>query len=151
MGQRNAFLTLLVVSIASAGCASNSAHSYRAGTARMSHDVTYGEVVDSRVVEIEGEVTELGRVGGGLVGYSIGFERAGWDSLSTAAAAGVLGSIAGEAIERKVRTEAGIEIIVRLDGGGEIAVVQAADTVFEPGERVRVVLGREGSARVSPL
>ena len=47
--------------------------------------------------------------------------------------------------------EDGLEIIVRLDEYRTIAVVQAADVVFVPGERVRVLFGPYDTARVAPL
>jgi outer membrane lipoprotein SlyB len=63
----------------------------------------------------------------------------------------VAGAVAGHAIERKITAEEGLEIIVRLDRDDTIAVVQAADVEFAPGERVRVLFGHFGEARVTPL
>ena len=63
---------------------------------------------------------------------------------------GVAGAVAGAAIERKVTAEEGLEITVRLDGDTTIAVVQAADVRFVPGERVRVLFGPYDEARVIP-
>ena len=42
----------------------------------------------------------------------------------------------------------GIEITVKLDGGGLIAIVQEADEEFKPGEKVRIVENSDTS-RVS--
>lgn len=47
--------------------------------------------------------------------------------------------MAGNAVEGKVREENGIEIIVRLDNGTEVSVVQAADQAFSVGQHVKVV------------
>ena len=63
----------------------------------------------------------------------------------------VAGAVAGQAIERKITEEEGLEITVRLDSSDTIAVVQAQDVLFTPGERVRVLFGPDGSARVSEL
>jgi outer membrane lipoprotein SlyB len=116
--------------------------------------VRYGEVVSTRVVEIEGEATVLGRLGGAWIGYSLGMGEA---SVLTGARrvrssfGGVAGTVAGEAIERRIKTEDGLEIVVRLGQDETIAVVQAMDIELRPGDRVRVVFGRDGSTRVQPL
>jgi outer membrane lipoprotein SlyB len=43
----------------------------------------------------------------------------------------------------------GIELLVRLDNGADMTVVQAADVAFRPGDRVRVMQGHDGSPRVT--
>jgi outer membrane lipoprotein SlyB len=49
--------------------------------------------------------------------------------------------------ETAPREQTGEEIVVRLDTGGAIAVVQGGSRGFQPGQRVRVLTGR-GGARV---
>ena len=51
----------------------------------------------------------------------------------------VVGGIAGNAAEQTATRQAGYEITVRLDGGRVIAVTQATDERFSPGDRVRVL------------
>lgn len=70
---------------------------------------------------------------------------------SASAVGSVAGSAAGEAIERKVRGEDGLEVVVLLDHDETIAVVQGNDVDFDPGQRVQVLVGRDGSSRVQPL
>lgn len=43
----------------------------------------------------------------------------------------------------------GLEVFVRLDNGADVTVVQAADVAFRPGDRVRVMQGHDGAARVT--
>lgn len=43
----------------------------------------------------------------------------------------------------------GVEVFVRLDSGADVTVVQAADVAFRPGDRVRVMQGRDGATRVT--
>jgi len=50
-------------------------------------------------------------------------------------------------LRRRTRKDA-LEITVKLDGGGLIAIVQEADEQFNPGEKVRIVEGG-GTTRVS--
>lgn len=43
----------------------------------------------------------------------------------------------------------GVEVVVHLDDGADMTVVQAADVVFRPGDRVRVMQSHDGSTRVT--
>ncbi len=63
----------------------------------------------------------------------------------------VAGAVAGEQIEKNARRQKGFEILVELDKGGSIAVVQPADQTFAPGERVRVYTRHDGSARIAKI
>jgi outer membrane lipoprotein SlyB len=137
------------------GCAtSTSSASFPSGTARTTFDVFYGEVVSTRSVAIEGEASALGRLGGAMIGYAIGAGNTPWyrnPRRIQAAVGGVAGSVAGEAIERNVKSGDGLEVVVRLDDNQTVAVVQANDVEFSPGQRVQVLMGRDGSSRVQPL
>ncbi|NNC65609.1 MAG: hypothetical protein HKN84_12545 [Gammaproteobacteria bacterium] len=152
---RSKSLILLGAVLAIAGCARHSASSqvYPRYDTRTAYDVEYGEVVDVREVEIEGYSTFIGRWGGAVVGDAIGAEVVNTTSRSTRrlarAVGGVAGAVIGEAVEREVTSEVGLEISVMLDSGGTIAVVQAADIPFAPGDRARILFGPEGSARVT--
>ena len=104
-----------------------------------------------REVEIEGYSTVIGRWGGAVVGEAIGSTADGRRTRRVArAVGGVTGAIVGEAIERELTSEVGLELTVQLASGGTVAIVQASDVVFAPGDQVRVLFGPEGSARVTP-
>jgi len=51
----------------------------------------------------------------------------------------VAGGVAGQAAEQAATRQPGLEITVKLDSGRMIAVTQAADENFRPGDRVRVL------------
>jgi len=146
------WIVAVVFLAGTAGCAHRSASGpvYPRSETRTAYDVEYGEVVAVREVEIEGYSTFIGTWGGAIVGDAIG-STVGDRSRRRVARAigGVTGAIAGEAVERRVRSETGLEITVQLGGGDTIAIVQAADVVFAPGDQVRVLFGPEGSARVT--
>ena len=152
---RNRGFLLLGMVLVISGCARQSASSqvYPRYEARTAYDVEYGEVVDVRQVEIEGYATFIGTWGGAIVGDAIGREAINTTSRSTRRVAGAVGGVAGavigEAIERKATSEVGLEISVELDSGGTIAIVQAADIPFAPGDQARVLFGPQGSARVT--
>ena len=51
----------------------------------------------------------------------------------------VVGGLAGSAAEEGLTRKDALEITVKLDGGGMVAIVQEADEQFHPGEKVRLV------------
>ena len=55
---------------------------------------------------------------------------------------------AGAAAEEGITRKDGVEITVKLDSGPLVAVVQEADEVFQPGEKVRLIESG-GTTRVS--
>jgi len=147
------WMVFLACALAAVGCARQSASSqvYPRYETRTAYDVEYGEVVGVREVEIEGYSTVVGRWGGAIVGDAIGSTVDGRSRRRVArAVGGVTGAIVGEAIERELTSEIGLEITVQLASGGTVAIVQAQDIVFAPGDRVRVLFGPEGSARITP-
>lgn len=137
--------------LALGGCASRSAGSFPESSARTAFDVRFGRVVSTRPVEIEGEASVIGTFGGALIGRAVGLgdepffssERRLGGAIGT-----VGGAVAGEAIERRLRSEEALEIVVRLDRADVIAVVQQSDVLFSPGDRVQVLFGTDGSTRV---
>ncbi len=146
-------LVPLVASLALlSGCANYSASgsSFPRYETRTAYDVEYGEVVATRIVEIEGDSSYIGVWGGAVVGRAVGSTVGDGNTQNVAEAlGGVAGAVAGEAIEKKITAEDGLEITVRLDNSDTIAVVQARDVLFTPGERVRVLIGPRGSTRVT--
>ncbi|MGH8135584.1 MAG: hypothetical protein ACRER4_04480 [Steroidobacteraceae bacterium] len=154
MGIRNALILLLLAALlGTTGCAPPaSGRYYTRQEARTAWDVHYGKVAAVDEVVIEGERTQLGRVGGGLIGYEVGRTVGEGSGQDVAGAVGaVAGAVAGQAIEERATREDGWQITVELDGGRTIAVVQAQDQEFVPGERVRVYMRRGGAARVAKL
>ena len=59
-------------------------------------------------------------------------------------AGAVAGGIGGHAIEDHVTKDNGEEVVLRLDSGRTVAVVQGGHGL-QPGERVRVLSGPDGS------
>jgi outer membrane lipoprotein SlyB len=105
-----------------AACASLSPQDYSAREARSVEAVQYGSVVSVRPVRINGgDQAPVGTFAGAAVGGLLG---------STIGHGG--GSAAGA-------------ILVRLDNGQTIAVVQGGWQDFAAGQRVQVVTGRGGS------
>ena len=150
---RKPFSTLLAALLlvaGLAGCAnSQSGSSYSRSQARQEMTVRQGVVESVRNVTIEGGNTPVGTVAGAAIGGMAGSNVGGGRGSTVGAILGaVAGGLAGSALEEKVSKKDGVEITVRLDNGQLLAIVQEADEVFQPGERVRILSGNGGS-RVS--
>ena len=134
-------ILITTLSILVAACASsNSGSVYKRDDARKVHTVKTGVVESVRTVKLEGTKSPVGTVAGGAIGGiaggSIGHGRG---SALGAVIGAVAGGIAGAATEEVVTRKDALEITVKLDGGGLIAIVQEADEAFNPGERVRII------------
>lgn len=142
--------SLIVITALLAACASsNSGSVYKRDDARKVQTVKTGVVESVRQVKLEGTKSPVGTVAGGAIGGIAGSSIGGGRGSAIAAVIGaVAGGLAGSAAEEVVTRKDGIEITVKLDGGGLIAIVQEADEAFSPGEKVRIVENGETS-RVS--
>lgn len=127
-----------------AGCSSTGPRDYASSEARVIQTVAYGTVESVRPVRLsEDEPIEgifAGAAIGGLLGESIGNGGVGAVLLGT-----VAGGFAGNAVQRDLSDQDGQEIVIRLDSGSTIAVVERGRQAFEPGQRVRVLTGPKGS------
>jgi outer membrane lipoprotein SlyB len=143
-------LAVSFLSVLLAACASsNSGSVYSRDEARKVQTVKTGVVESVRVVKLEGTKSPVGTIAGGAVGGIAGSSIGGGRGSAIAAVIGaVAGGLAGSALEEGVTRKDGVELTVKLDGGGLIAIVQEADEVFLAGEKVRI-LESGGVSRVS--
>ena len=132
------------------GCASGLGGSdYSRGQARGEMSVRTGKVISVRQVRIEGTKSSVGSTAGAVIGGVAGSNVGqGKGSIIAGVLGAVAGGIAGAAVEEGGTRQTGLEITVELDNGQMIAVTQAADEAFVPGERVRILSGR-GETRVT--
>jgi outer membrane lipoprotein SlyB len=147
-------LGLVVLTASLAACAAPSpGGTYSRRDVQRAWTVEQATVADVNQVDIEGtRTTGIGQIGGGAIGWSLGRTVGhGSGRVVGGVVGGVVGAVAGEQIERSARKQKGYEIVVDLDKGGSIAIVQPADQSFAAGERVRVYTRRDGSARVAKL
>lgn len=147
---KNHRLILIAIAALTLGaCASQSGSSYERSQTRGEQSVRLGVVESVRNVTIEGTKSGVGAVAGAAVGGIGGSSVGGGKGSAVGAVVGaVLGGLAGNAIEDSTTKQAGIEITVKLDNGQLTAITQAADEVFRPGERVRILSG-SGVTRVA--
>jgi len=144
-------LAVSLLSVLLAACASsNSGSVYSRDEARKVQTVKTGVIESVRQVKLEGTKSPVGTIAGGAIGGIAG-NSIGGDGASGAIGAvigAVVGGLAGAAAEEGITRKDGVELTVKLDGGGLIAIVQEADEVFTAGEKVRI-LESGGVSRVS--
>ncbi|MEM1090988.1 MAG: hypothetical protein AAF552_06090 [Pseudomonadota bacterium] len=142
-----ALLTLLLAT----ACAQKPTRTYPAGAVGTSMRVSQGQIIAIAAVTVEGQASIVGTLGGAAVGNSVGRTVGGGSGRRVAGAAGaVAGAVAGRAVEQAVTSKEAIEVIVKLDSGRTVAVIQEDQQLLRPGDRVRVLHGRRTS-RVIPV
>lgn len=139
----------LMTSMLAACASSNSGNVYSRDEARRAQTVKTGVVESVRAVKLEGTKSPVGTIAGGAVGGIAGSSIGGGrGSMIGAVLGAVAGGLAGSAAEEAITRKNALEITVKLDGGGLVAIVQEADEQFNAGDRVRIV-ENGGTSRVS--
>jgi len=132
------------------GCASNHLDTVPRSASATTQTIDIGTVIAVRDVNIEGNSTNLGTYGGGIMGSAIGSTIGRGDGSTIAAAAGAVGgAIVGQKIEKNLTKKIAQEITVEMDDGGRVVVVQEKlEPVFSAGDRVSVLESRAGYSRI---
>jgi outer membrane lipoprotein SlyB len=143
----------LATTLLFSSCAQDSltGDTYSRGEAGRAQAVQTGRITSIRPVKIEGGSQGgalAGAIAGGVLGSNIGSGRAS----NTAGAIGgaMVGSAIGSQAQQAMTSRRGIEISVRLDQGGSVAIVQEVNPreQFSVGDRVRII-SSGGRSRVS--
>jgi len=134
-------LVATLLSVLLAACASsNSGSVYSRDEARRVQTIRTGIVESVRQVKLEGTKSPVGTIAGGAIGGIAGSSIGQGRGSAVAAVIGaVVGGLAGSAAEEGITRKNALEITVKLDGGGLIAVVQETDDAFKSGDKVRLV------------
>lgn len=137
-----------------AGCANQSASSsvYTYEQAQREQIVRLGTVESVRPIVIQNERSSGGGAvaGAALGGVAASTIGGGTGNVLATIGGGLLGALAGNAVENQMGKTQGLEITVRLDNGETRVVAQAADVAISPGQRVRLISGN-GPTRVVPM
>lgn len=103
-------------------------------------------MVSVRDVRIGGTKSHAGQAAGaamgGAAGQMAGDGRVRW---LAATAGAVAGGIVGGAVEEAATRQGGVELTIRLNDGKLIAITQAKDEEFAPGDRVRLIHGSQAT------
>ncbi|MGL5720645.1 MAG: glycine zipper 2TM domain-containing protein [Alphaproteobacteria bacterium] len=146
--------TALTLILLLSGCARDiSSNTYKASHVGEASFTYQGVVANVREVQVEeGERLEenttgagLGALAGGVAGYQFGGGRG---QIATTAAGAVLGGVAGAYAEKALKSQQGLEYVVRLDNGQIMTVVQGLNPRLNPGQRVLVLVSNAGRSRV---
>ena len=101
-----------------------------------------GVVEAVNLVEVKGDGSYLGTIGGGVVGALLGSQVGGGNGKTAAEIAGALGgAYAGRQVEQNVRKASHYEVLVRLQNGGTQTVTYQAEPGYKIGEKVRITDG----------
>lgn len=114
-----------------------------ANSALTASTVSYGTIVSSRAVQLQGGQGSqaAGAVLGGLAGAAVGQNVGGGTGQVIATGVGATaGATAGLQAGKAVGGRQSIEWTVRMDNGSTIAVIQG-EPVFGVGQRVQVITG----------
>jgi outer membrane lipoprotein SlyB len=136
------------------GCASEKGGDvYTRDQVRQVQHFKVGVVESVHMVRIEGTKSPVGTTAGTIVGGIAGSSAGQGKGSSISSVLGaVVGGVVGAAAEEGYTREDGIEIVVKLEDGSHISVVQAISDKEEivAGDKVRVIES-DGVARVVKL
>lgn len=139
----NKFLIMLAVCVGVSGCATSNLNGggYSRQETYQRATVQGGRLEAVRVINIEGSPSGMGAISGAAVGGLAGYSLGKGKGKKILTLIGLLaGARVGAAMEESASRSQGLELLVRLDSGELIAVVQ--ESTNEPlftGARVRVL------------
>jgi outer membrane lipoprotein SlyB len=153
MKKRIAMVLLSVVALT--GCARQGSSDVYSGAHVGESSKTYpGVIISARMVTIEDKSmgqTPLGTIAGGIVGGIAGSQVGKGKGQSLATVGGVVGgAVAGSHVESSLKTREAMEYVVALENGDSMAVVQDPKPLLNVGQKVWLITGQEGRARVVP-
>jgi outer membrane lipoprotein SlyB len=146
------FLAISIFILVLGACSPNkSAKVYTKSEANQAQVVEEGVVESVEPVIIRQDGTIIGTVGGAVIGGIAGSTVGGGRGQDIATVAGVIiGGALGSLFEQGITEREALKIVVRLDDGQKIAIVQEADVQFYPNERVNILDNYE-TIRVSKI
>ena len=147
-------IALSIAIILLGGCVPDrSTKIYTSGEALQAEDVEEGIVESTEPATIRKDGTVVGTIGGAVIGGIAASTLGGGKGRDIFTTGGIiLGSLLGDLFEKGVTDQNAFKIVVKLDNGQKIVIVQKADVTFEKGERVNVFSSRmNNTKRVSKL
>ncbi len=147
-------ISLLMITFLLGGCTPDrSTRIYTSAQALQAEDVEEGIVESVEPATIRKDGTVMGTIGGGLIGAIAASSIGGGRGQQIATIGGFfLGSVLGDLFEKGVTDRNALKVVVKLNNGKKIVVVQEADVSFQPGERVNIFSSRtDNTKRISKL
>jgi len=113
-----------------------------------------GVIIDAREVTVSDKsmgANSLGGHAGGAAGAIAGSSAgSGRGGLLAMVAGAVVGAVAGSQIEGSLKAREAMEYIVALENGDSMATVQEKKPLLSVGQKVWLITGQKGRARVIP-
>ena len=101
-----------------------------------------GVIESTREIATSGEGTGLGAAGGAVVGGLLGHQVGGGRGQQVATVVGVVGgAVAGNEVEKRVKSTKSYEVTVRMDDGSTRVIHEASAPTWRAGDQVKVVDG----------
>jgi len=101
-----------------------------------------GVVESMREIDVRGEGTGLGAVGGAVVGGVLGHQVGSGRGNDVATVVGAVGgAVAGNQIEKHARSTKSYEITVRFDDGSSRVISEGNPPTWRTGDKVKVING----------
>ncbi|MCX7173383.1 MAG: glycine zipper 2TM domain-containing protein [Proteobacteria bacterium] len=101
-----------------------------------------GVIVSTRQIESSGEASGIGAIGGGLLGGVLGHQVGGGRGQDLAAVVGAVGGVvAGNEIEKRMKSTQGYNVMVRLHDGSSRVIHEVNPPMWRNGDYVKIVDG----------
>lgn len=98
-----------------------------------------GVVEAINTIEVKGDGSYVGLIGGGLAGVVLGSQIGNGNGRTAAQVLGAVGgALAGREIEKNVRKNTHFEVVTRLESGGTQTVTYPTAPAFRVGDKVRI-------------
>jgi len=101
-----------------------------------------GVIESMREIDVRGDGTGLGAVGGAVVGGVLGHQVGSGRGNDVATVLGAVGgAVAGNQIEKRARSTKSFEITVRFDDGSSRVINEPNPPTWRTGDKVKVING----------
>lgn len=147
-------LAIAIITVLIGGCStSRSTKVYTESQALEVQNVKSGIIESVEPATLRKDGTIIGTASGAILG-GIGASTVGkgtGNQLATAAGV-MLGGLIGHYLEQGVTDRDALKLVIKMDNGQRIAIVQEADVAFQPGERVNILTSHtDNTKRVSKI
>ncbi len=122
--------------------ASHPAPAYHPAPAAAATCAECGVIESVREVDTKGAGSGIGAVGGGVIGGLLGNQVGAGRGKDVMTVVGVVGgAVAGNEVEKRVKTTKSYEVTVRLNDGSRRVITEASVPTWRNGDKVRIVDG----------
>lgn len=125
---------------------------YDPNQVKSAKSIKFGTIVSVSPVKIQAPSKDLGSSSGAVIGgatlSSVG--KSDRSNVAVGAVGALVGAIVGSKIEEKVTQVQALELMIDIDGGGRIVVVQKFQPNLTEGTRVKII-GEGSSVNVNPI